>query len=138
MSFGQNRAPSFRYSLEVAGFVVGTFTNVGPIAGIDRNFAEATDATGQIHEVPMRWKIKRFSLACPVEGGVTEQFLAWAKTGALIPGGSVIVRDASDNIIAVHVFRGAYIASTGADGGDKESDAFIMQNSELVVDEWLS
>lgn len=136
-TFGQNRAASFTYVVEIEGIPVGTFNNVSGIAGIDVNMAEATDADGQIHEVPMRWKNKRVGLGVPVEGQVLTALYQLAKNKTEIRG-SIIVRDTTKTVIGVHAFVGGHITTSGADGGDRESDGFIMANFELTVDEWLS
>ena len=136
-TFGQSRAASFTYLVEIEGIVVGTFNNVSGIGGIDVNMAEATDSEGQIHEVPMRWKNKRVSLGVPLEGSVVTALYQLAKNKTELRG-SIIIRDTTKSVIAVHAFQGGHITTAGADGGDRESDGFIMANFELTVDEWLS
>ena len=136
-TFGQSRAASFTYIVEIEGLSVGTFNNVSNIGGIDVNMAEATDSDGQIHEVPMRWKNKRITLSTPVEGTVLTTLYELAKNKTVVSG-SIIIRDTTKTVIATHSFQGGRITTSGADGGDRESDGFIMANFELTVDEWLS
>lgn len=136
-TFGQHRAASYAYIVEFDALPIATFNNVSGIGGIDVNMAEATDSDGQIHEVPMRWKNKRISLGAPIEAAELRILYLLARDKSP-RNGAIIIRDTTKTVIAVHAFTGGFITTSGADGGDRESDGFIMVNFELTVDEWLS